>query len=80
MPQPSPRKKLKTRKCPVCARAAAENFKPFCSQRCADADLARWLKGAYAIPGKPVSEDDTAGEAEREGLPDVDPAASKPRN
>jgi len=38
------------RECPICGRpAAAESF-PFCSKRCADVDLNRWLKGAYAIP------------------------------
>lgn len=41
--------------CPVCATPAAEGVWPFCSKRCADVDLARWLGGAYAIP---VAEDD----------------------
>jgi hypothetical protein len=41
--------------CPICrkplpAREAAR-FAPFCSRRCADLDLGRWLKGGYAIPG-----------------------------
>ena len=27
------------------------NFAPFCSKRCADVDLGRWLKGGYAVPG-----------------------------
>jgi len=38
-------------KCPVCERPAAAQFKPFCSARCADVDLHRWLSGRYAIPG-----------------------------
>jgi endogenous inhibitor of DNA gyrase (YacG/DUF329 family) len=29
-------------------------FRPFCSRRCADIDLARWLKGSYAIAGNPL--------------------------
>jgi endogenous inhibitor of DNA gyrase (YacG/DUF329 family) len=38
--------------CPICRKAqAAAKFAPFCSRRCADLDLGRWLKGSYAIPG-----------------------------
>ena len=40
--------------CPICAKPAAEGFKPFCSKRCADIDLNRWLKGGYSIPGAPA--------------------------
>ena len=43
--------------CPVCGKPAAEGFKPFCSKRCADVDLNRWLKGSYVIPG---AQDDPA--------------------
>ena len=39
--------------CPVCGKPTAEGSKPFCSQRCADVDLNRWLKGGYVIPGGP---------------------------
>ena len=42
--------------CPICNKPAAEPFKPFCSRRCADVDLGRWLKGGYAIPGRPAEE------------------------
>ncbi len=80
MTKPRTPARHKTRKCPICGGATAAEFKPFCSKRCADADLARWLKGAYAIPGAPVSEDDVAREAERQGVADEDPAGSKPRN
>ena len=77
-----PKKKQKARKCPVCGRAVTQDFKPFCSQRCADADLTRWLKGAYAIPGEPASEDELSSvEAETESTPTGnlgDPA--KPKN
>ncbi|HZT47229.1 MAG TPA: DNA gyrase inhibitor YacG [Hyphomicrobiaceae bacterium] len=37
-------------KCPICGRPSVEAYRPFCSRRCADVDLARWLSGAYAIP------------------------------
>jgi endogenous inhibitor of DNA gyrase (YacG/DUF329 family) len=36
--------------CVVCGKPQAEAFKPFCSRRCADVDLHRWLSGAYALP------------------------------
>jgi len=37
-------------KCPICGSPAQTDFRPFCSRRCADVDLGRWLKGAYVIP------------------------------
>ncbi|MHC8510145.1 MAG: DNA gyrase inhibitor YacG [Rhodospirillales bacterium] len=51
---------LRGRICPVCAKSALLAFKPFCSKRCADVDLGRWLGGSYAIPGRPVLEDPDA--------------------
>jgi len=36
--------------CPICGKATVEKYRPFCSRRCADVDLGRWLKGSYAIP------------------------------
>lgn len=36
--------------CPICKRDTVEQFRPFCSKRCADVDLGKWLTGAYAIP------------------------------
>lgn len=51
--------KLKpTRPCPVCGKLSTQAHHPFCSGRCADIDLNRWLSGAYVIPAGPVSEDD----------------------
>ena len=38
------------RLCPICAKPTVEQFKPFCSRRCADVDLNRWLSGVYAAP------------------------------
>jgi endogenous inhibitor of DNA gyrase (YacG/DUF329 family) len=40
------------RKCPICKRPTETAFAPFCSQRCADADLRQWLTGGYAIPAR----------------------------
>ena len=36
--------------CPICGRPAAARLRPFCSKRCADIDLHRWLSGRYAVP------------------------------
>ena len=44
--------------CPICSKPPAAGFKPFCSRRCADVDLSRWLKGSYAIPGAPAGGED----------------------
>ena len=44
--------------CPICSKPSEAKYAPFCSRRCADIDLSRWLKGAYAIPGKPAGEED----------------------
>ena len=38
------------RPCPICERPADPSFRPFCSARCADVDLGRWLTDHYAIP------------------------------
>lgn len=39
-----------TPSCPICRKPAAPEYRPFCSKRCADVDLQRWLTGGYAIP------------------------------
>src|SRR5207245_2019755 len=38
------------RRCPICGKPAAPPHRPFCSARCAQIDLGRWLKGNYRIP------------------------------
>jgi endogenous inhibitor of DNA gyrase (YacG/DUF329 family) len=65
-----------TRLCPICKRPLDDHddglrFRPFCSKRCAEVDLGRWLKGAYAIPATETEEEDAdvpegeTGDAER---------------
>jgi hypothetical protein len=49
-------------RCPVCRQPADHKYRPFCSRRCADVDLARWLSGTYSIAGS--VEDDPAGDDE----------------
>jgi hypothetical protein len=36
--------------CAICGKLAAAEYRPFCSRRCADVDLNRWLSGVYAVP------------------------------
>jgi uncharacterized protein len=36
--------------CPICRKPVVDKFRPFCSKRCADVDLNRWLSGVYAVP------------------------------
>lgn len=45
--------------CPICSQPPSEKFKPFCSARCADVDLHRWLSGSYR-----VETDETPAEAQ----------------
>lgn len=45
-------------RCSICGKATVEAYKPFCSPRCADVDLARWLGGGYAIAGGSADEDE----------------------
>ena len=35
----------------ICGKPRHPRYDPFCSKRCADVDLHRWLKGTYVIPG-----------------------------
>lgn len=51
--------------CPICGKPAVEKFRPFCSKRCADVDLHRWLSGAYAIPVTEDSDEDGGEGAEK---------------
>ena len=42
--------------CPICKKDSQPQYRPFCSKRCADVDLAKWLRGAYVIPGPPLED------------------------
>lgn len=55
---------LKRQRCPVCRKASEEKWRPFCSKRCADIDLGRWLNESYRIP--------TREEPERDGFSEED--------
>jgi endogenous inhibitor of DNA gyrase (YacG/DUF329 family) len=47
---PDPKTKNAARKCPICGKATDAAFSPFCSKRCSDIDLNRWLSGVYSVP------------------------------
>jgi len=38
--------------CPICSKETAAKYRPFCSKRCADVDLGRWMTGSYAVPSE----------------------------
>lgn len=65
-------KKTKARgRCPICGAPPDAAFRPFCSRRCADVDLSRWLRGAYAIPSQTADdEEDETGLAGGANAPD----------
>jgi len=45
----------KAGKCPICGKPHDTAYRPFCSKRCSDIDLGRWLGGRYAVPGELIS-------------------------
>jgi endogenous inhibitor of DNA gyrase (YacG/DUF329 family) len=50
-------------KCPICTAPRDAHYRPFCSKRCADVDLWRWLRGAYAIAGGNSDADEDGDDA-----------------
>lgn len=48
--------------CPICSRETDAKYRPFCSKRCADIDLGKWLSGSYAVPS---DDPEDADEVER---------------
>ena len=56
-----PKTSDKTKKCPVCGRPEVAEHAPFCSSRCKDRDLLKWLGDGYAIPGPPADPEEVLG-------------------
>ena len=54
---------MSQRRCPICGKPAEPTYRPFCSRRCADVDLQRWLRGAYAVPAVEDDEPQEGGAA-----------------
>ncbi len=50
--------------CAICGKPRDKRYDPFCSKRCADVDLHRWLSGAYVVPGAAATPDAPEGEEE----------------
>ena len=49
--------------CPICEKQSDAKYRPFCSKRCADVDLAKWLTGSYAVPSQDPDDSDAVEEA-----------------
>ncbi|MGA3400040.1 MAG: DNA gyrase inhibitor YacG [Acetobacteraceae bacterium] len=54
-------------RCPVCGKPSVAATRPFCSTRCADVDLGRWLTGQYRIPGPAAELDEDPPSISDEG-------------
>ena len=48
--------------CPICAKTTDPEYRPFCSRRCADIDLGKWLTERYTIPVEPSDDDDASSD------------------
>lgn len=48
--RPEPVEPGKTPRCPQCGKPRQKEFRPFCSVRCRDLDLGKWLNESYTIP------------------------------
>jgi uncharacterized protein len=51
-------------RCTICGDAVDPTLRPFCSRRCADIDLARWMSGTYVVPGGGADADEDGDETE----------------
>ena len=64
--------KPRTVLCPQCGEVVTwtelSHYRPFCSQRCKNADLGAWASGEYIIPVVTL-EDKIEDEGEHDGLP-----------
>lgn len=52
--------------CPICEKDSTEKYRPFCSSRCADVDLGRWLNGSYAVASTREEDEEELFEALQE--------------
>jgi uncharacterized protein len=56
-------------RCPVCRAPTQQAARPFCSRRCADVDLSRWLSGGYVIQGTSADDDEDGDGADAPASP-----------
>ena len=55
--------------CPVCGEDTRPDYRPFCSRRCADVDLGKWLSGSYSIPSEEPEDIENADKGLKNSLP-----------
>ncbi len=54
--------------CPICGAETVREYRPFCSGRCADRDLVKWLNGSYAVPSEDPEDIEAAADAAEAAL------------
>lgn len=64
-----PRKK--SPRCLICKKPVDVLFRPFCSARCKQIDLAKWLSGTYVIPGEEATEEEKEKTEEDDSSSDI---------
>jgi endogenous inhibitor of DNA gyrase (YacG/DUF329 family) len=47
--------------CPICGKPSTAESRPFCSERCRDVDLNRWLSGTYVVRASDDADEDDSG-------------------
>ena len=55
--------------CPICQKDTDPKYRPFCSRRCADIDLGKWLTGSYRIPAESAEDPDEEARPPSDILP-----------
>lgn len=65
--------------CPICDNDTNAAYRPFCSRRCADVDLAKWLGGGYALPSQNPDDADELSDALEKAIETADSEPDLPR-
>ena len=52
--------------CPICKKATDDEYRPFCSKRCADIDLGKWMTGGYTLPSEDIPDEEELDRAIRD--------------
>nr|WP_296421206.1 DNA gyrase inhibitor YacG [Pseudooctadecabacter sp.] len=65
--------------CPMCEKPTDPAYRPFCSKRCADLDLAKWLGGDYAVPSQNPDDYDELLDALEQATTEPDDDDDTPR-
>ena len=54
----TPARAAKPKPCPICGKPPVPDSRPFCSERCRQVDLGRWLTGSYVIAARDDEDED----------------------